>query len=175
MEAAVVHLAELAALCGLCCGDVPCIIDHHVVNAEGQPFLLCERLHLLRVGDRCGDGLLDNHMLAGLERGACERGVGGIVGGDVHAVNRFVGKNLVKRTIPLEAKGLRRCLAGWIHIHCSDKLRRLQRLETVLVARVAFLGDAVLGDSAESNNNIFHLGHYQSSLNVPEALRSASL
>ena len=80
MEAAVVDLARLAEVHRAAGEAVECVVDHHVVDDQRQ-FLARRQLdHRLRVLDTGGDRLLDDDMLAGVERLDRQGCVAGVVG-----------------------------------------------------------------------------------------------
>ena len=164
MVAAVVDLAELAGGHRLLAGDVPGVVDHHVVDGERELLRLRKLVELLRVRNRGRNRLLDDHVLAGLERGHGERHVAAVVRRDVDAIDRLVGENLIQRGIPLEAQRLRRRLTRGIEVRRARQHRVLQRLEALLVAGIAFLRHTILGNAAESHQHVFDLRHLRHSL-----------
>ena len=160
MEAAVVDFAHRLLRNLLLCKHVEGVVHHHVVNGERQ-FLLCrEFAHLLRVVDACRNWLLDDDMLASLQRLDCDWGVVCVVCRDVNGVDVLVRQNCVDSRIPFEAERLSGRFSCGIHIKCANENGILQSLrETRFVAGKTFFRQTIFGNAAETNHCIPYFFH----------------
>jgi len=156
VEAGVVDIAEFALLHKFLRLDVPGVVNHHVVYCEREPFLFCEFDQHFRVFGIGCHRLFGNDVFSRIQSFDRKRNMGGIVCGDINRLDLLVREHFIGGGIPFESESLRRGFTPLIDIGGCDEFRFPERCETRLVAGKTFFCNAILGNSAESDQAILH-------------------